>query len=139
MAKDQNLAILPWSPLAGGFLSGKFSRDGAGPNDARRTIFDFPPVDKEKGFHIIDVMRDIAARRGATVPQVALGWLLHQSHVTSVIIGTRTMEQLADNLGAVDVVLDAADLAALDAVSALAPEYPGWMVDRQGMDRRGQV
>jgi aryl-alcohol dehydrogenase-like predicted oxidoreductase len=139
MAKDQNLAILPWSPLAGGFLSGKFSRDGAGPNDARRTIFDFPPVDKEKGFNIIDVMRDIAARKGATVPQVALGWLLHQSHVTSVIIGTRTMEQLADNLGAVDVVLEAADLAALDAVSALAPEYPGWMVDRQGMDRRGQV
>ena len=139
MAKDQNLAILPWSPLAGGFLSGKFSRDGAGPNDARRTIFDFPPVDKEKGFHIIDVMRDIAARKGSTVPQVALGWLLHQSHVTSVIIGARTMEQLADNLGAVDVVLDAADLAALDAVSALAPEYPGWMVDRQGMDRRGQV
>jgi len=139
LAKDQNLAILPWSPLAGGFLSGKFSRDGAGPNDARRTIFDFPPVDKEKGFNIIDVMRDIAAQKGVTVPQVALGWLLHQSHVTSVIIGTRTMEQLADNLGAVDVVLDAADLAALDAVSALPPEYPGWMVDRQGMDRRGQV
>ena len=70
---------------------------------------------------------------------VALGWLLHQNHVTSVIIGTRRMEQLADNLGAVDVALDTSDLAALDAVSALAPEYPGWMVDRQGMDRRGQV
>jgi aryl-alcohol dehydrogenase-like predicted oxidoreductase len=139
MAKDQNLAILPWSPLAGGFLSGKFTRDGAGPNDARRTIFDFPPVDKEKAFNIIDVIREIAAKKGATVPQVALGWLLHQSHVTSVIIGTRTMEQLADNLGAVDVVLDAGDQAALDAVSALPPEYPGWMVDRQGMDRRGQV
>lgn len=139
LAKDQNLAILPWSPLAGGFLSGKFSRDGAGPNDARRTIFDFPPVDKEKGFNIIDVMREIAAKKGVTVPQVALGWLLHQSHVTSVIIGTRTMAQLEDNLGAVDVVLDAADLAALDAVSALPPEYPGWMLDRQGMDRRSQV
>lgn len=139
MAKDQNLAILPWSPLAGGFLSGKFTRDGAGPNDARRTIFDFPPVDKEKGFNIIDVMRGIAEKKGVTVPQVALGWLLHQSHVTSVIIGTRTMEQLADNLGAVDVALDAADLAALDTASALPPEYPGWMVDRQGMDRSGQV
>ncbi len=139
MAIDQQLAILPWSPLAGGFLSGKFSRDEAGPNDARRTIFDFPPVDKDKGFAIIDVMREIAARNGATVPQVALGWLLHQPHVTSVIIGTRTMEQLGDNLGAVDVVLDADDLAALGAVSALAPEYPGWMVDRQGLDRRGQI
>lgn len=139
LANDQKLAILPWSPLAGGFLSGKFTRDGAGPNDARRTIFDFPPVNKEKGFDIVDAMRAIAGKTGATVPQVALGWLLHQSHVTSVIIGTRTMEQLEDNLGALDVVLDAADLAALDAVSALPPEYPGWMVDRQGMDRRGQV
>jgi aryl-alcohol dehydrogenase-like predicted oxidoreductase len=139
MAKDQQLGILPWSPLAGGFLSGKFSRDGAGPNDARRTIVDFPPVNKEKGFDIIDEMRRIAGKHGVTVPQVALGWLLHQSHVTSVIIGTRTMEQLADNLGAVDVALDAADLAALDTASALPPEYPGWMVDRQGMDRSGQV
>lgn len=139
MAKDQQLAILPWSPLAGGFLSGKFSRDGSGPNDARRTIFDFPPVDKEKGFNVIDEMRRIAEKNGATVPQVALGWLLHQSHVTSVIIGTRTMDQLSDNLGALDVALDAGDLAALDAVSALPPEYPGWMVDRQGSDRRGQV
>jgi aryl-alcohol dehydrogenase-like predicted oxidoreductase len=139
MAKDQQLGILPWSPLAGGFLSGKFSRDGAGPNDARRTIFDFPPVNKEKGFDIIDEMRRIAGKHCVTVPQVALGWLLHQSHVTSVIIGTRTMDQLADNLGALDVALDGDDLAALDAVSALAPEYPGWMLDRQGMDRRSQV
>lgn len=139
LAMDQKLAILPWSPLAGGFLSGKFTRDGAGPNDARRTIFDFPPVDKDKGFDIIDAMRTIAGKKGATVPQVALGWLLHQSHVTSVIIGTRTIEQLEDNLGSLDVVLDDADLAALDAVSALAPEYPGWMLDRQGSDRRGQV
>ncbi len=139
MADDQNLAILPWSPLAGGFLSGKFQRDGTGPNDARRTIFDFPPVNKDKGFAIIDVMRDVARKHAATVPQIALGWLLHQRAVTSVIIGTRTIEQLSDNLGAVNVTLDAADLAALDAVSALAPEYPGWMVDRQGMDRMGQV
>jgi aryl-alcohol dehydrogenase-like predicted oxidoreductase len=139
LANDQKLAILPWSPLAGGFLSGKFSRDGAGPNDARRTIFDFPPVDRQKAFNIIDVMRQIAAARGVTVAQVALGWLLHQSHVTSVIIGARTMAQLEDNLGAVDVVLGAAELQALKAVSALPEEYPGWMIARQGIDRRGQV
>ncbi len=139
MAKDQELAILPWSPLAGGFLSGKFSRDGDGPNDARRTVFDFPPVDKEKGFDIVDVMRTIADAKKASVAQVALAWLLHQGHVTSVIIGTRTMDQLKDNLGAVGIEFTSDELAKLDEVSALAPEYPGWMLQRQGEDRRKQV
>ena len=139
LAKDQDLAILPWSPLAGGFLSGKFTRDAAGPNDARRTVFDFPPVDKEKGFDIVDVMRDVAAAKSASVPQVALGWLLHQPHVTSVIVGARTVDQLKDNLGAVDLALDAGDLARLNEVSALRPEYPGWMLERQGMDRLAQI
>ena len=139
MAKDQNLAILPWSPLAGGFLSGKFTRDAAGPNDARRTVFDFPPVNKEKGFDIIDVMREVADAKSASVPQVALSWLLHQPHVTSVIVGARTVDQLKDNLGAVDLALDTGDLARLAEVSALTPEYPGWMLERQGMDRLGQI
>ena len=139
LAKDQDLAILPCSPLAGGFLSGKFTRDSAGPNDARRTVFDFPPVDKEKGCNIIDAMKQVAVARGSTVPQVALGWLLHQPHVTSVIIGARTPEQLVDNLGSVDLELTSDDLAKLDKVSALAEEYPGWMLDRQGADRQGQI
>ncbi len=139
LAKDQELAILPWSPLAGGFLSGKFSRDGGGPNDARRTVFDFPPVDKDKGFDIIDAMRPMAEAHGISVAQISLAWLLHQKHVTSVIIGARTAEQLTDNLASVDVKLTADELAKLDDISALNPEYPGWMVDRQGNDRRGQV
>lgn len=139
LAKDQDLAILPWSPLAGGFLSGKFQRQGGGPNDARRTNFDFPPVDKEKGFDIIDVMRTVGERSDASVARVALSWLLHQSHVTSVIIGARTPEQLADNLAAVKVKLSVDDLSALDKASALKPEYPGWMLERQGGDRRGSI
>jgi aryl-alcohol dehydrogenase-like predicted oxidoreductase len=137
LAKEEELAILPWSPLAGGFLSGKFTRDG-GPKDARRAAFDFPPVDKDKGFNIIDVMAPMAAARGISVAQIALAWLLHQKHVTSVIIGAKTEAQLADNLAAINVELSSDDLAALGKVSALAREYPGWMIERQGGERLGE-
>jgi len=136
LAKSEGLAILPWSPLAGGFLSGKFTRDG-GPNDARRAVFDFPPVDKDKAFDIIDAMRPIADARGVSVAQIALSWLLHQPHVTSVIIGAKTEAQLDDNIAATKVELSAAELEALNTVSALKPEYPGWMLDRQGAERSG--
>lgn len=136
LARDQQLAILPWSPLAGGLLSGKFSRDGAGPAGARRTTFDFPPVDRERAFNVIDVMRPIAQAHGASVARVALAWLLHQSAVTSVIIGAKTREQLLDNLAAAELKLSPEELTALDPVSALPPEYPGWMLERQSADRR---
>jgi aryl-alcohol dehydrogenase-like predicted oxidoreductase len=134
LAQAEDLAILPWSPLAGGFLSGKFTRDG-GPNDARRAVFDFPPVDKDKGFEIIDAMSPMAEARGVSVAQIALAWLLHQRAVTSVIIGAKTEAQLTDNIAATRVELSADDLAKLDAVSKLKPEYPGWMLERQGADR----
>src|SRR5580698_8010926 len=139
LANDQQLAILPWSPLAGGLLSGKFTRDAQGPEGARRTTFDFPPVDREKAFRIIDVMRPIAERHQATVAGVALAWLLHQGAVTSVIIGAKNPEQLQQNIAASDVRLTPEDLAALNKVSALAPEYPGWMLERMGQDRLGTV
>jgi len=134
LAQDEGLAILPWSPLAGGFLSGKFTRDG-GPDDARRTAFDFPPVDKEKAYDIIDVMKAIGDQRGATVAQVALAWLLHKKHVTSVIIGAKNEQQLSDNIAATAVELSTDDVAKLNDVSKLKPEYPGWMLERQGGER----
>jgi len=133
LAKDQNLAILPWSPLAGGFLSGKFTRDSTG--EGRRATFDFPPVDKEKAYDIIDVMKQIGDARGVSVAQIALSWLLHQKHVTSVIIGAKTEAQLTDNLAATSVELSSEDLKRLDDVSKLKPEYPGWMLERQGGER----
>lgn len=133
LAKDQELAILPWSPLAGGFLSGKFTRNGAG--EGRRATFDFPPVDKEKAYDIIDVMKEIGDARRVSVAQIALSWLLHQKHVTSVIIGAKTEAQLNDNLAATGVELSSDDLKRLDDVSKLKPEYPGWMLERQGADR----
>jgi aryl-alcohol dehydrogenase-like predicted oxidoreductase len=123
---DQNLGLLVWSPLAGGFLSGKFTRSG-GDEAARRATFDFPPIDKEKGYDIVDVLRRVASLHAATVAQVALAWLLAKARVTSVIIGARRMDQLEDNLKAVDVALSADDLSALDDVSRIAPEYPNWM------------
>ncbi len=135
LANDQRLAILPWSPLAGGLLSGKFTRDKAGPEGARRTTFDFPPVDKDRAFTIVDAMRPIASRHEVSVARVALAWLLQQPHVTSIIIGVRTREQLLDNIGATELRLTAAELAELDKASALTPEYPGWMLERLSADR----
>ena len=139
LAQDENLAILPWSPLAGGFLSGKFERDGKGPADARRAAFDFPPVDKEKGFDIIDKLKEIGAAKGVSVARVALAWMLHKPYITSVIIGAKTRAQLEDNIAATKVSLSAEEMKTLDDVSALKPEYPGWMLERQAADRLSQI
>jgi aryl-alcohol dehydrogenase-like predicted oxidoreductase len=134
LLKDQGLGLLVWSPLAGGFLSGKFTRTG-GDEAARRARFDFPPVNKEKGFDVIDVLTAVAARHHVSVAQIALAWLLTQSVVTSVIIGARKPSQLEDNLQAIDVLLTDEDQKALDEVSKIAPEYPAWM-ETLGSDRR---
>lgn len=139
LAKDQKLGILPWSPLAGGLLSGKFKRDTKGPEGARRTTFDFPPVDREKAFRIIDVIEPIAKAHEASVARVAIAWLLHQPAVTSVIIGAKRREQLDDNIAATDLKLSAQELSQLDKVSALVPEYPGWMLERLSGDRAALV
>ena len=135
VVEDQGLGLMVWSPLAGGLLSGKFQRDQAGPDGARRTSFDFPPIDRDRTFAIIDAVRPIAASRGVSVARIALAWLLHQKAVTSVIIGAKTLEQLDDNLAASGTVLTADELAALDRASALVPEYPGWMIQRQHSGR----
>jgi aryl-alcohol dehydrogenase-like predicted oxidoreductase len=135
---EEKLGLMVWSPLAGGLLSGKFRRDFAGPNDARRTRFDFPPVEREHAYDIVDAVRPIAERHGVSVARVALAWLLHQASVMSVIIGAKTPEQLADNIAAADLVLSEDDLAILEKASALRPEYPRWMVDRQNSARLPQ-
>jgi len=134
LLKDQGLGLLVWSPLAGGFLSGKFTRD-SGDDAARRAKFDFPPVNKERGFDILDVAKAIADQHGVSVAQIALAWILRNSAVTSVIIGARKPSQLEDNLKAIAVKLSAEDLKALDEVSKLTTEYPAWM-ENLGSDRR---
>jgi len=139
MLQSEGLGLMIWSPLAGGLLSGKYGRNRSAEAGSRRVSFDFPPVDKGRAFDCIDVMREIAGQRGASVAQVALAWLLHQPQVTSVIIGAKKAEQLADNIGATKVALGADELKRLDEVSRLPSEYPGWMFTRQGEVRRKQL
>ncbi len=135
VAQDQGLGILVWSPLAGGLLSGKFKQDASGPEGARRTTFDFPPVDRERAFRAVEAMRPIAAAHRVSVARVALAWVLQQPAVTSVIIGAKSQEQLADNLAASELKLSESELATLNEVSKLPREYPGWMFERQLADR----
>ncbi|MBE9603975.1 aldo/keto reductase [Acetobacteraceae bacterium H6797] len=126
-ASDQGVGVLCWSPLAGGLLSGKFGRDGAAESTARRVTIDFPPVNEEKAFDIVEVLREIAAARGAEPAQVALAWLLGRPAVTSVILGVKRPEQLASNLAAMSLSLSPEEVARLDAVSGQAATYPGWI------------
>ena len=135
MMQSEGVGLMVWSPLAGGLLSGKFDREGQGPQGARRTTFDFPPVNKDRAWPIIDVMREVGAAHGVSVARVALAYVLSKPFVTSVIIGARNTEQLEDNIAASDLKLTPEQLTALDEVSALAPEYPGWMFARQGGNR----
>jgi len=136
LLKDQKLGLMVWSPLAGGLLSGKYSNaEDKGPAGARRAAFDFPLVDKARAFKCVDAMRPMAASRKVSVAQIALAWLLSKPFVTTVIIGAKSMEQLRDNVAATRVRLDEAELKLLDEVSALPPEYPGWMLAFQGQAR----
>ena len=135
LVEDQGLGVMVWSPLAGGFLSGKFTRGKRGDNDSRRTTFDFPPVDKERAYDVIDAMEKVGNAHGVSVARIALAWLLQRKGVMSVIIGAKTIEQLDDNLAATELTLSPEDIAALDAVSALGPEYPGWMLTRTAEGR----
>jgi aryl-alcohol dehydrogenase-like predicted oxidoreductase len=139
MLRSEGLGLLVWSPLAGGLLSGKYGREQQGDPGSRRAVFDFPPVDKDRAWDCVDAMRGIAQGKGVSVAQVALAWLLHQPQVTSVIVGAKRPDQLADNIAATQVRLSAAELAQIDAVSRLPSEYPGWMFERQGEYRRKQI
>jgi len=136
LAQDQGLAILPWSPLAGGLLSGKFDPDKPGPEGARRTSFDFPPVDRGRLPKVLEALRTVSKASDVSVARIALAWQLTRPFITSIIIGAKSKQQLEDNLAAVDVKLSPEHVALLDAASALPPEYPGWMLDWQNRDPR---
>ncbi|CAN7184974.1 aldo/keto reductase [Rhizobium rhizogenes] len=132
---EEKLGLMVWSPLAGGLLSGKFGPGAAGNGEGRRANFDFPPVDKDRAWACVAAMREVAEKHGASVATVALAWILAKPFVTSIIIGAKRLDQLDQNLAAVKLKLDADDIARLDEVSALAAEYPGWMLARQGAAR----
>jgi aryl-alcohol dehydrogenase-like predicted oxidoreductase len=128
MVRSENVGMLVYSPLAAGFLTGKTGRDGAPAADgSRRAEGDSIRLDRERGFDIVDVLRVVAERHGGTTAQIALAWVLAQRGVTSVIVGARRPEQMADNLAAVDIELSEEDLAELAEVSAVAATYPGYI------------
>ncbi|MEX1827475.1 aldo/keto reductase [Luteibacter sp. CQ10] len=138
LLQSEGVGLLVWSPLAGGFLSGKQVR-GEGVPEGSRDVNGRPHIDYDRGFDAIDVLRPIAQDHGASVAQVALAWLLHQRAVSAVLVGAKRMDQLDDNLKAADIVFSDAELKAIDAVSKLPPEYPGWMVEMWSALRAGQM
>ena len=139
MLRSTGMGLLVWSPLAGGLLSGKYADANQVEEGSRRSSFDFPPVDKNRAKDCIEVMRAIAQAHGVSIARVALAWLLHQPQVTSVIIGAKRPDQLADNIGSTAVKLTAAELEQIGKVSQLPGEYPGWMFEMQGKFRRSQI
>jgi aryl-alcohol dehydrogenase-like predicted oxidoreductase len=135
MMRRYGLGLTVWSPLASGFLSGKYTPQSLTDPNNRLSGFDILPFDKEQGFKLVERMRAIAANHDASVAQVAIAWLLSRPAVTSVIVGSTKLSQLEDNLKAVAVTLSAAELAELDAATTLPPVYPNFFIDNIGLDR----
>jgi aryl-alcohol dehydrogenase-like predicted oxidoreductase len=133
MLGEEQMGLMVWSPLAGGLLSGKFSAESTA--GGRRATFDFPPVNKATAWACIDVMRPIADKHGTNVAGIALAYVLTKRFVTSVILGAKRIDQVEQNLTASGLKLDFDDLRKLDDVSNLAPEYPGWMLERTAPTR----
>ncbi|MGX7896112.1 aldo/keto reductase [Tsuneonella sp. HG222] len=133
LLESEGLGLMVWSPLAGGLLSGKYARDDTGnqSGEGRRKTLDFPRVDKDISFAAVDAMRPMAEARGVSVAAVALAWLLHRPVVSTVIVGAKRADQLAQNLAASEIELTAEELAQLEPIGALEPEYPGWAIAAQ--------
>jgi aryl-alcohol dehydrogenase-like predicted oxidoreductase len=136
LLNEEKLGLLVWSPLAGGLLTGKYDPNAPAPTDARRAKFDFPPTDKTRTAACLAAMREMALAHQVSIARVALAWLLTRPHVTSVIIGATKMEQLSDNLAAATLTLTNDEVSRLDELSALPPEYPGWVIPMQSGHRR---
>jgi aryl-alcohol dehydrogenase-like predicted oxidoreductase len=136
---DQGVGMLVWSPLAGGLLSGKYRRGQDGPAGARHlTDWNEPPVrDEEQTYDVIEAAIEVGAAHGVSAAQVALAWLLGRPGVSSLVIGARTDEQLADNLAAAQLELSAEERARLDALSAPPLIYPHWHQAKTAVDRLG--
>jgi aryl-alcohol dehydrogenase-like predicted oxidoreductase len=136
LINEEKLGLMVWSPMAGGLLSGKYGPGAPGNGEGRRANFNFPPVNEDRAWAAVAVMREIAKKHDVSVATVALGYVLAKPFVMSVIIGASRMDQLEQNLASTRLRLDADDLAKLDEVSALPAEYPGWMLERQAAGRR---
>ena len=127
---DQNIGLMVWSPLAGGFLTGKYTKNNNGNSENRRMSFDFPPINKERAHATIELLKLYANEKNVTTAQLSIAWLLEQKAVSTVIIGVKTLEQLEDNLKSVAINFTPEELNALNEISALPKEYPGWFFEQ---------
>jgi aryl-alcohol dehydrogenase-like predicted oxidoreductase len=130
LLESEGVGLLVWSPLAGGFLSGKQTRGAEVPKGSRAEAAR-PHIDYDRGFNAIDVLRPIAEAHQSSVAQIALAWLLHQKTVSTILVGAKRLDQLQDNLKATEITLSEAELTVIETVSVLPLEYPGWMVGGQ--------
>lgn len=124
--QDAGIGIMVWSPLAGGFLTGKYTRENREGNGGRLSTFDILPLDRERGYDVVDRLKAVAAARGCTPAQVSLAWLLSKPFVSSILIGASKLSQLDDNIAAVHVKLTPEDLTVLDKLTEPASTYPNW-------------
>ncbi|NJL54839.1 MAG: aldo/keto reductase [Spirulinaceae cyanobacterium RM2_2_10] len=125
---SEKVGLMVWSPLAGGYLTGKYS-DGSSAAGGRQTELDFPPIDRVRGAPLLEVIRTVAQKHGSSPAQLAIAWLLKQPVVSTVIIGAKRVEQLRENVLATEIALDEQDMSDLDAASRLPIEYPGWLLN----------
>jgi aryl-alcohol dehydrogenase-like predicted oxidoreductase len=123
---DAGIGIVVWSPLAGGFLSGRYTRQDPSGGKGRLATFDFIPFDKEKGYDLVDKLKKIAERHGSSVAQVSLAWMLSKPFVTSILLGASKLSQLEDNLGVLKLSLSSEELGVIEKLTAPAPIYPSW-------------
>lgn len=141
-AQDAGIGIMVWSPLAGGFLSGKYTRDDPTGGGGRLTGFDFIPFEREQGYTVVDALKAIAADYNAAPAQVALAWLLARPAIASVLVGASKPEQLADNLAAANLQLRAEQRQSLDELTAPTALYPNWFnaktIDEEVRNALGQ-
>jgi aryl-alcohol dehydrogenase-like predicted oxidoreductase len=128
--QDARIGIVVWSPLAGGFLSGRYTRKDPTGGKGRIADFDFIPFDKERGYDLVEVMRRIGTAHKATVAQVALAWLLTKPYVSTVLVGASKVSQLDDNLGAAEVKLSGEEVAELEKLTAPPSVYPNWFQEK---------
>jgi aryl-alcohol dehydrogenase-like predicted oxidoreductase len=140
--QDAGIGIMVWSPLAGGFLSGKYTRENPRGDGGRLTGFDIIPFDREHGYDVVEKLREIGMQHNASPAQVALAWLLSRPYITSVLVGASKMSQLQDNLGAASLALSTDEIVTLDKLTEPGAIYPNWfnasIYDAQVRDALGK-
>jgi aryl-alcohol dehydrogenase-like predicted oxidoreductase len=124
---DRGIGVLAWSPLAGGFLTGKYTRENPDGGGGRLSTFRLQPIDRERGFEIVEVLRTIASSRQVPPAAVALAWVADRDIVSSAVFGATSLEGLEANLAAADLTLTREETRSLDEASSTSPPYPYWL------------